>query len=123
MGANPNATAAGSAPQRPEMAAEARGANVAAGRRRAAGVWLPVLAIACWTAHSAFVLGDTTVHDEDHFLENTQAALLLLSTLVCVHAAVTGRRADLALLLVLAWTFLGMALRELDLERLQGVPQ
>lgn len=96
--------------------------DAAACRRSAAAVSMLVLGILVWSAYRAIALGDARVAAENGLLENCQAAMLLLCALVCVHAAVTGRAADRALLLLVAWTCIGMALRELDLDRLQGVP-
>jgi hypothetical protein len=96
--------------------------EAAAGRRSAALVSLLVLAILAWTAHAAFVLGDAGAYDEHGFLENSQAALLLLSALVVLHAAATGHGADRPVLLLYAWTCIGMALREIDLDQIEAVP-
>lgn len=96
--------------------------EAAAGRRSAALVLLLVLAILAWTAYAAFVLGDASAYDEHGFLENCQATLLLLSALVVLHAAATGHGADRPVLLLFAWTCIGMALREIDLDQLEAVP-
>jgi hypothetical protein len=91
-------------------------------RRSALLVSLLVLAILAWTGCAAFVLGDVGAYGEHGFLENCQAALLVLSTLVAVHAAATGCGADRPVLLLFAWTSIGMALRELDLDQFEAVP-
>lgn len=91
-------------------------------RRSALWVSLLVLGILACSVHRTFVLADAGVVAENGFLENCQAAVLLLCALIGLHAAATGHAADRSLLLLLAWTCIGMALRELDLERLQAVP-
>ena len=93
---------------------------VAVWRRSAVWVALRVLGVLAWIAHRALVLGDTGVVAENGFLENCQAAVLLLCALVGLHTAATGHAADRCLLL--AWTRIGMSLRELELARMQAVP-
>ncbi len=76
------------------------------------------IALFLWYAYSVFILNDATVYSENGPLENIQAIVLAISTLVFLVSAVQDKSSARLILLSCSWLCFSFVLRELDVERL-----
>ncbi len=75
------------------------------------------LLVSFWSAHSVFVLHDSTIYAENGLLENMQALLLTVSSVLFLTPLVLQRKPVKLILLFCALLSCSFALRELDIER------
>lgn len=69
-----------------------------------------------WFAYGVYWLNQTAIYAENGILENTQVAVLILTTLLFLTAAIQQRRQDKLVLLFLVWLCASFILREVDVE-------
>ncbi len=75
-----------------------------------------------WTAYSVFILNDIAIYTENALIENAQAIILALACVVFLIPIAIENRPDKLIFWFCSLTCYGLVLREIDVEKLSGVP-
>jgi hypothetical protein len=79
--------------------------------------YILIIIVLLWACASAMLLGDVSVYDENHLLENIQALTLGLSLLLFLIPLADSSRNDRLIAAFFSVLVLGFILRELDVEK------
>jgi hypothetical protein len=79
--------------------------------------YILIIMVLLWACASAMLLGDVSVYDENHLLENIQALTLGLSLLLFLIPLADSSRNDRLIAAFFSVLVLGFILRELDVEK------
>lgn len=75
------------------------------------------LAVTLWYAHSVFVLNNAAVYSENGPLENLQASVLAITTLIFLAPLALNKPQMKLIFVSCSWLCFSFVLRELDVER------